>query len=71
MDRLLTVTEDELVEIYDVGEKLAQSLVTYLENEDIRALIEKLQSKGVNMTFKGQNYRKLKAIQNLQVKQSS
>ncbi|MGS4044105.1 NAD-dependent DNA ligase LigA [Staphylococcus pseudintermedius] len=54
MDRLLTVTEDELVEIYDVGEKLAQSLVTYLENEDIRALIEKLQSKGVNMTFKGQ-----------------
>ncbi|MEJ7542463.1 NAD-dependent DNA ligase LigA [Staphylococcus intermedius] len=54
MDRLLTVTEDELVEIYDVGEKLAQSLVTYLENEDIRALIEKLKSKGVNMTFKGQ-----------------
>ncbi|HCT0579168.1 TPA: NAD-dependent DNA ligase LigA [Staphylococcus pseudintermedius] len=54
MDRLLTVTEDELVEIYDVGEKLAQSLVTYLENEDIRALIEKLQSKGVNMTFEGQ-----------------
>lgn len=54
MDRLLTVTEDELVEIYDVGEKLAQSLVTYLENEDIRALIEKLKSKAVNMTFKGQ-----------------
>ncbi|WP_086429191.1 NAD-dependent DNA ligase LigA [Staphylococcus cornubiensis] len=54
MDRLLTVTEDELVEIYDVGEKLAQSLVTYLENEDIRALIEKLKSKDVNMTFKGQ-----------------
>ncbi|ARJ50176.1 NAD-dependent DNA ligase LigA [Staphylococcus lutrae] len=56
MDRLLTVTEAELVEIYDVGEKLAQSLVTYLKNEDIRALIDKLKAKNVNMYFKGQKF---------------
>ncbi|MBI5974750.1 NAD-dependent DNA ligase LigA [Staphylococcus canis] len=54
MDRLFTVTEDELVEIYDVGEKLAQSLITYLENDDIKRLIEKLKSQNVNMTFKGE-----------------
>ncbi|MBA8779217.1 NAD-dependent DNA ligase LigA [Staphylococcus schleiferi subsp. coagulans] len=54
MDRLFKATEAELVAIYDVGEKLAQSLITYLENEDIRALIEKLKAKDVNMTFKGQ-----------------
>ena len=54
MDRLFKATEAELVAIYDVGEKLAQSLITYLENDDIRALIEKLKAKDVNMTFKGQ-----------------
>lgn len=54
MDRLLTVTEEELVEIYDVGEKLAQSLITYLANEDIQSLIHKLKDQNVNMTFKGQ-----------------
>ncbi|MBE2141211.1 NAD-dependent DNA ligase LigA [Staphylococcus argenteus] len=53
MDRLLTVTEEELVEIHDIGDKLAQSVVTYLENEDIRALIQKLKDKHVNMDYKG------------------
>ncbi|AVL77848.1 MULTISPECIES: NAD-dependent DNA ligase LigA [Staphylococcus] len=55
MDDLFNVTEESLIEIYDVGQKLAQSLVTYLENEDIRALINKLKKKHVNMTYKGVN----------------
>ena len=53
IDRLLTVTEAELVEIHDIGDKVAQSVVTYLENEDIRALIQKLKYKHVNMIYKG------------------
>ncbi|RIL84337.1 NAD-dependent DNA ligase LigA [Staphylococcus cohnii] len=53
MDDLFNVTEESLIEIYDVGQKLAQSLVTYLENEDIRELINKLKKKHVNMTYKG------------------
>ncbi|HDI7410178.1 TPA: NAD-dependent DNA ligase LigA [Staphylococcus aureus] len=53
IDRLLTVTEAELVEIHDIGDKVAQSVVTYLENEDIRALIQKLKDKHVNMIYKG------------------
>ena len=53
MDRLLTVTEEELIAIHDIGGKLAQSVVTYLENDDIRALIQKLKDKDVNMTYKG------------------
>ena len=40
MDRLLKVTEEELIAIHDIGDKLAQSVVTYLDNEDIKALIE-------------------------------
>ena len=42
MDQLFKVTESELIEIQDIGDKLAQSVVTYLENSDIRSLIEKL-----------------------------
>lgn len=53
IERLLTVTEDELISIHDIGDKLAQSVVTYLENEDIQSLISKLANKDVNMTFKG------------------
>lgn len=53
MDRLLKVTEEELIAIHDIGDKLAQSVVTYLDNEDIKALIEKLKDKNVNMTYKG------------------
>ncbi|MCE4988118.1 NAD-dependent DNA ligase LigA [Staphylococcus haemolyticus] len=53
MDRLLEVTEEELITIHDIGDKLAQSVVTYLENEDIKALIEKLKYKNVNMVYNG------------------
>lgn len=53
IDRLLKVTEEELIAIHDIGDKLAQSVVTYLDNEDIKALIEKLKDKNVNMTYKG------------------
>lgn len=53
MDRLLEVTEEELISIHDIGDKLAQSVVTYLENEDIKALIEKLKYKNVNMDYNG------------------
>lgn len=53
MDQLFKVTESELIEIQDIGDKLAQSVVTYLENSDICSLIEKLSNKNVNMSYKG------------------
>nr|WP_263312808.1 NAD-dependent DNA ligase LigA [Mammaliicoccus sp. Marseille-Q6498] len=53
IDQLFDVTIDDLTEIPDVGHKMAQSLVTYMENEDIKVLIEKLKKKNVNMTYKG------------------
>ena len=68
MDRLLKVTEEELIAIHDIGDKLAQSVVTYLDNEDIKALIEKLKDKNVNMTYKVLNPLKLKDIQNFKIR---
>ncbi|PTI29939.1 NAD-dependent DNA ligase LigA [Mammaliicoccus vitulinus] len=53
IDRLFEVTIDDLILIPDVGHKMAQSLVTYMENEDIKVLIDKLKQKNVNMTYKG------------------
>lgn len=53
IDKLFEVTEEEFTSIHDIGHKLAQSVVTYLENEDIRALIDKLKAKNVNMLYKG------------------
>lgn len=53
MERLFEVTEEELLEIHDIGDKLATSLITYLNNEDIIALIDKLRAKNVNMKYKG------------------
>lgn len=53
IERLFEVTEEEFVGIHDFGHKLAQSIVTYLENDDIRLLIDKLRQKHVNMEYKG------------------
>ncbi len=53
MDRLMEASEEELTAIYDIGHKMAQSLVTYLSNQDIQDLIEKLNAAGVNMAYTG------------------
>ena len=68
MDRLLKVTEEELIAIHDIGDKLAQSVVTYLDNEDIKALIEKLKDKNVNMTYKGVKSSEIEGHQNFKIR---
>ena len=62
MDQLFKVTESELIEIQDIGDKLAQSVVTYLENSDIRSLIEKLSNKMLICLIKELKQLKLKVI---------
>lgn len=53
MDNLKDATVETLTQIDDIGEKMAQSLVTYLQNEDIIHLLEKLEQYGVNMRYTG------------------
>ncbi|QUR95019.1 NAD-dependent DNA ligase LigA [Macrococcoides canis] len=53
MDKLKNATVETLTQIDDIGEKMAQSLVTYLQNEDIIHLLEKLEQYGVNMRYTG------------------
>ncbi|MFJ8263878.1 NAD-dependent DNA ligase LigA [Rummeliibacillus sp. NPDC094406] len=53
MDRLMTVTDEELVNVFEIGEKMADSIVSYFESEDVQALITRLREAGVNMTYLG------------------
>ncbi|MGE8207721.1 NAD-dependent DNA ligase LigA [Heyndrickxia sp. NPDC080065] len=53
MDALAAATREELTAIQDIGEKMADSIVTYFENEDAIQLINKLKNAGLNMDYNG------------------
>lgn len=53
MEAVMAATEEQLVAIYEIGDKMASSLVEYFSNEDARAVIKRLADAGVNMTYKG------------------
>ncbi|MBB5325166.1 DNA ligase (NAD+) [Anoxybacillus tepidamans] len=54
MDRLQAATKEELTAIHEIGEKMADSIVTYFAKPEVRQLLNELRSYGVNMTYKGQ-----------------
>lgn len=52
MDELKNASFEGLVEIDDIGEIIAQSVISYFENEKNIQLIDELRKVGVNMTYK-------------------
>ncbi|AKG74534.1 NAD-dependent DNA ligase LigA [Salinicoccus halodurans] len=50
MEEIMKQPAERFIEIPEIGEKIASSIVTYTENPDFRALIDKLADFGVNMT---------------------
>lgn len=53
MERLSEATREELEAIPDIGEKMADSIVAYFENEEALGLVRELALLGVNMVYKG------------------
>ncbi|HFK0592118.1 NAD-dependent DNA ligase LigA [Listeria monocytogenes] len=53
MDNLKVADKETLTSINDIGEKMADSIVTYFANEEVHDLLEELKRAGVNMTYKG------------------
>ncbi|KAB2331183.1 NAD-dependent DNA ligase LigA [Cytobacillus depressus] len=53
MDQLETVSHEELTAINEIGGKMADSIVTFFEQEEVKELIQELKAAGVNMTYKG------------------
>lgn len=50
MDALMDATEDQLVQVPDVGPKVAQTILEFFENKKNRALVEQLRKHGLTMT---------------------
>jgi DNA ligase (NAD+) len=53
METLMAATKDELLEVEEIGEKMADSIQLYFSKPEVKELMEELQSLGVNMTYKG------------------
>ncbi|MUK88429.1 NAD-dependent DNA ligase LigA [Ornithinibacillus sp. L9] len=53
MDRLQQATYDELIEIDEIGDKMADAVVQYFAEEKVTELIKELKELQVNMEYKG------------------
>lgn len=53
MDALAQATCEELTNINEIGEKMAESIVMYFEQPEATALLQELKNFGVNMDYKG------------------
>ncbi|MHC8515613.1 NAD-dependent DNA ligase LigA [Sporosarcina sp. ITBMC105] len=53
IDALAVADVERLIAIHEVGEKVADSVVTFFANEDVQEVLDKLKTFGVNMTYKG------------------
>ncbi|MGG3804106.1 NAD-dependent DNA ligase LigA [Metabacillus fastidiosus] len=53
MDRIKTVTKDEITAVNEFGDKMADAIVTYFDNPDVIKLVTELEELGVNMNYNG------------------
>ena len=53
MDRMVCATREELTSINEIGEKMADSIVTFFEQEEVLGLLNELNEMGINMTYTG------------------
>lgn len=53
MDALAAATYDQLVNINEIGDKMADAVVTFFEQPEVQELINELKSFGVNLEYKG------------------
>jgi len=53
MEKLMDATLEELTAIHEIGDKMADAIVTYFDSEEVRALVERLASENVNLSYTG------------------
>ncbi len=53
MDKLMDASREDLTAINEIGDKMADSVVTYFDSEEVQELISELKAAGVNMEYKG------------------
>lgn len=50
---IMSASREELTAIHEIGDKMADSIVEFFNNEDVQALIQRLEAYGINMEYKG------------------
>ncbi len=53
MERLAAASREEIMAIRDIGDKMADSIVSFFELDEAKELIQELLAAGVNMEYKG------------------
>lgn len=53
MDEIAKADAERLTSIHEIGEKVADAVITFFNNEDVLEVLAKLKSYGVNMDYKG------------------
>ena len=53
MDRLMDARKEELTHVNEIGDKMADAIVAYFENDEVKELIQELKDAGVNLEYKG------------------
>lgn len=53
IDNLASATFEQLTAINEIGDKMADSIVSYFELEEVQELLKELKEYGVNMDYKG------------------
>ncbi|MFC4711244.1 NAD-dependent DNA ligase LigA [Planococcus dechangensis] len=53
MDSLMQASLEELVAVHEIGDKMADAIVTYFEKQEVVALVERLRERGVNLSYTG------------------
>ncbi len=53
LSALMDANLERLLTIHEIGEKVADSIITYFSNEDVVNVLTKLESYGLNLSYKG------------------
>lgn len=53
IDALMDATVEQLTAVFEIGDKMADSIVMYFEKKEVRELIERLRQLGVNVYYTG------------------
>lgn len=64
IDQLKNATFDQLIEVEDVGEQIAQSIKSYLNNEHNLHIIEQLQAAGLQLSLSEQEQQQISSEKN-------
>ncbi|GEN46217.1 NAD-dependent DNA ligase LigA [Alkalibacillus haloalkaliphilus] len=54
MDQLMEASKEEVEAVPEIGDKMAQSIVAYFQQEQVERLIEELKQLGLNMEYLGE-----------------